>query len=81
MHTREGKKFDDKRIDKHIYKFFEKSKDNKETPFERNLRQKFSKNMSDITPFLDLSKKDNISRNILESDYAFEKKYQEIVQD
>lgn len=81
MHTREGKMYDDKRIDKHIYKFFEKRADNKETSFMRNLRQKFDKNMSDITPFLDLSKQDNISRNILESDYAFEKKYQEIVKD
>lgn len=67
--------FDDKRIDKNIYKFFEKRTDNKESAMMRNLRQKFNKHMTDITPFLDLSKQDNVAKNILESDYAFEKKY------
>ena len=75
QHTKEGKMFDDKRIDKNIYKFFEKRTDNKESAMMRNLRQKFNKHMTDITPFLDLSKQDNVAKNILESDYAFEKKY------
>lgn len=38
MHTREGKMYDEKRIDKNIYKFFEKRTDNKETDMMRNLR-------------------------------------------
>ena len=64
--------YDDHRIDKNIFKFFEKREDGKEHSMVKDLRQKFGKNMQDITPFLDLSKQDNVAKNILESDIAFE---------